>query len=62
MHCLLENSCEPAAADALRTLVMEAGARFPRRYCRQGVRRVPDAGHLGGAGGLHRLPGTRCHG
>jgi hypothetical protein len=29
MHFLLENSCEHAAADALRTLVMEAGARFP---------------------------------
>jgi hypothetical protein len=29
MHFLLEISCGLAAADALRTLVMEAGERFP---------------------------------
>jgi hypothetical protein len=28
MHFLLEISYEPAAADALRTLVMEAGEKF----------------------------------
>jgi hypothetical protein len=28
MHCLLKIAYEPAAADALRTLVMEAGEKF----------------------------------
>ena len=30
MHCLVEIAYEPSAADALQTLVLEAGEKFTR--------------------------------